>query len=135
MKIAIGTDDGKTIRKGHFGESRLYQVYTVLNGQIRGCEDRENSAKTQEAYSHHGQSQKIAELLKDCDIFLGRSMGRASMKKLVARHVDCILTDYEDIRESLERFLLGVDQGFRFFDGDSGTLRPCRERNMVFKKS
>ena len=65
---------------------------------------------------------------------MGRSMGRASMEKLAALHVDCILTDYEDIQDAVERFLQGVDQGFWFFDNDSDTLRPCRERNMIFKK-
>ena len=36
MKIAIGTDDKKTIRKGHFGESRYYLVTEILNAQIVG---------------------------------------------------------------------------------------------------
>ncbi len=42
MKIAIGTDDKKTIRKGHFGESRHYLVIEILNAQIVGEELREN---------------------------------------------------------------------------------------------
>ena len=41
MKIAIGTDDKKTIRKGHFGESRYYLVIEILNAQIVGEESRE----------------------------------------------------------------------------------------------
>ena len=42
MKIAIGTDDKKTIRKGHFGESRYYLVIEIINAQIVGKELREN---------------------------------------------------------------------------------------------
>lgn len=135
MKIAIGTDDGKSVRKGHFAESRLFQVFTVLNGQIAGSEYRDSAAKTPGEPADPGQTHNRADLLKDCDIYLGRSMDRASMEKLTARHVDCILTDYESIQDTVERFLQGEDQGFWFFDEDTDTLRPCRERRKILKNA
>ncbi|MCF8107970.1 MAG: NifB/NifX family molybdenum-iron cluster-binding protein [Desulfohalobiaceae bacterium] len=105
-----------------------------MYGQITGCEKRENAAKTSDGPSEHGQSQKIADLLEDCDIFMGGSMSKNSMRKLTAAHVDCILAEYESIHEAVDNFLQGVDQGFRFFDSKSETLRPCKERQKIFTK-
>ncbi len=35
MKLAVGSDDQKTIRHGHFGESKYYLVYEILNERIK----------------------------------------------------------------------------------------------------
>ena len=42
MKIAIATDDKKTIRRDHFGNSRYYFIYEILNGEISAEELRKN---------------------------------------------------------------------------------------------
>lgn len=38
MKIAIGTDDRKTLRKDHFGGSRYFAVIEILNAEVMGRE-------------------------------------------------------------------------------------------------
>ena len=86
MKIAIGTDDKKTIRKGHFGESAYYAVFEVLNGEIASQEIRDNPRTG--AKGHHGESGKILDLLHDCELFMARSMGKNSMAKIAEKKVD-----------------------------------------------
>ncbi|HDZ23578.1 MAG TPA: hypothetical protein ENH70_03450 [Desulfobacteraceae bacterium] len=56
MKIAIGTDDKKTIRKGHFGESAYFAIVEVVNGEIKSKEIRENPRAGGEG--PHGESAK-----------------------------------------------------------------------------
>jgi hypothetical protein len=82
MKIAIGTDDGKTIRKGHFGSSRYYRIVEILNGEITGSELRGNpNVEAENATGHHGQAEKIIDLLKDCSLYIAGSMGKKSWEK------------------------------------------------------
>ncbi len=83
MKIAVGTDDGKTIRKGHFGSSRYYRIVEILNGEIASKELRRNSyVEAENATRHHGQARQILDLLKDCGLFIASSMGKNPLLKL-----------------------------------------------------
>ncbi|MBW2093779.1 MAG: hypothetical protein JRI80_02725 [Deltaproteobacteria bacterium] len=126
MKIAIGTDDKKTIRKGHFGESAYYAIFEVLNGEIASQEIRDNPRTG--AKGHHGESGKILDLLHDCELFMARSMGKNSMAKIAEKKVDCIVTEFEDIDQALQKFLDAEDAGFQYYDFRRGTLVPCSER-------
>ncbi len=126
MKIAVGSDDKKTIRKGHFGESRFYLVFEVLNGEIKTEELRENPRDLQQ--NGHGKTSAILELLGDCGILMGRSMGRKSMKKIAEKNIDCIITTTEEIDQAVNKFLEGENDGYQFFDVESGSLLPCAMR-------
>ena len=133
MKIAIGTDDGKTIRKGHFGSSRYYRIVEILNGEISGMELRSNSyVKAENAGGHHGQTGKIIDLLKDCSLFIAGSMGKKSSSEITARHVDCIITKFKTIDLAVSKYLQGENEGFKVYDADSEKFIPClkREKKM-----
>lgn len=125
MKIAIGTDNKKTIRKGHFGESRFYAIFEILNGEIMSREIRENPGGEEE---HHGEPGKILELLNDCEIFMAQSMGKKSMARIAEKKIDCIVTEFPGIDQALQKFLDAEDAGFRYYDLRRGTLLPCSER-------
>ncbi|GBD93031.1 dinitrogenase iron-molybdenum cofactor [bacterium BMS3Abin05] len=126
MKIAVGSDDKKTIRKGHFGESRFYLVFEVLNGEMKTEELRENPRNLEQ--NHHGEAHDIVELLSDCGIFMGRSMGKKSMMKIAEKNIDCIITTTEEIDQAVAKFLEGKDEGYQFFDTASSSLLPCSMR-------
>jgi predicted Fe-Mo cluster-binding NifX family protein len=126
MKIAIGTDDKKTIRKGHFGESASYAVYEILNGEIMSREIRQNPNAGGEG--HHGEPEKILEVLGDCALFMARSMGKKSMAKIAEKKIDCIVTEFDEIDQAVQKFLDAEDRGFQYYDVLSGTLLPCTER-------
>lgn len=126
MKIAVGSDDKKTIRKGHFGESKFYLIFEVLNGEIKTEELRENPRDLEQ--NHHGKATDILELLSDCGIFMGRSMGKKSMRKIADKNIDCIITTTEEIDQAVANFLQGEEEGYQYFDADSGGLLPCSTR-------
>lgn len=129
MKIAIGTDDKKTIRKGHFGESRFFRVIELLNGEIVSREYRSNPHNEETVDLHsHGQAEKILEILHDCSLFMAKSMGKKSMAKLTDQHIDCIITKLDYIDKAVSEYLDGRDSAFEYYDAAEGTLVPCSQR-------
>jgi predicted Fe-Mo cluster-binding NifX family protein len=132
MKIAIGTDDKKTIRKGHFGESRLYLVIEILNAQIVGKELRENPyLESGKAKKNHGQPEEIVSLLHDCSLFMARSMGKKSLTEISSRKIDCIFTNIDDIDRAVSLYLDGKLEGFKYYDPDEKDFILCSQRKYT----
>ena len=132
MKIAIGTDDKKTIRKGHFGESRYYLVIEILNAQIVGEESREKPyLESGKAKKSHGQPEEIVSLLHDCSLFMARSMGKKSLAEISSRKIDCIFTNIDDIDRAVSLYLDGKLEGFKFYDPDEKDFILCSQRKYI----
>lgn len=127
MRIAVGSDDQATIRKGHFGESSHYIVYEILTGELMGKEIRHNDS-IEEDEPHHGKSGKVMRLLADCQIFMGQSMGKKSMRNISKKGIECILSSIENADDAIERFLAGEEEPFRYFDESQDSLISCVER-------
>jgi predicted Fe-Mo cluster-binding NifX family protein len=129
MKIAVGTDDKKTIRKGHFGDARHYLILGVLNAEVVAREWRTHTrSEEDEGSHHHGRPEGILDLLNDCELFMGRSFGKGSLPVIKSRGVDCILTGIVDIEAALSAYLGGQDEGFRYYDKEMKAFVPCAER-------
>lgn len=86
MKVAVGTDDKKTIRKGHFGGSKYFAVIEILNAEVVGREVRENlRLEGRKRKERHGQADAIIHLLEDCTLFMGRSFGKDSVDEISSK--------------------------------------------------
>jgi predicted Fe-Mo cluster-binding NifX family protein len=131
MKIAVATANGKLIRKGHFGSSRYFQIIEILNGEIVNRELRRNPyTETDDTNHSHGQAGPILDLLGDCSLFMGRSMGKKSVAAITAKQIDCVITKLETVELALATYLKEADQEFKFYDTDSRKFISCREREM-----
>jgi len=131
MKIAVATDDGAWVRKGHFGSSRYYKIIEILNGEIVSRELRRNPfAETDDENHSHGQADTILDLLEDCSLLIGRSMGKKSAAAITSNQVDCIVTKFETVDVAVENYLKQADQGFKVYDADAGKFISCRDREM-----
>lgn len=126
MKIAVGTNDQKTINPKHFGESRYYIIYEILNGEITSKTIRPNPHQPEGP--QHGKTKDIFNLLEDCQLIMGKAMGRKAMDILAAQNLDVIVSHIDEIQEAVEAYLAGEDEKFRFYDPASGKIRPCLER-------
>lgn len=124
MKLAVGTDDQKTIRRGHFGESKYYLIYEILNGEIYSKNWRINPFAAGKEHQH-GQAKNIMELLHDCQIFMGRSMGKKSLPQIVAKNIDAIITSIENIEEAVTSYLNGKDEYFKYYNAETGEFCDC----------
>ena len=131
MKIAVGTDDKRTIRKGHFGESHYYRVIELLNGEIVSQEVRQNPhIENGEDRHGHGLAERILELLGDCSLFMAKSMGKRSMVKLAKQNIDCIITEYDHIDLAIAEYLFGREDAFKYYDLHEAALIPCSRRRI-----
>ena len=127
MKIAIATDDKKTIHPGHFGDSRHYFIYEILNGEIYAEELRENPYVIGKQHQH-GQAKDIMDLLHDCQLFMGKSVGARSLTKITERNIDVIITTMDDIKEAVNAYLNSKDEYFKYYNAKTGKFCECSQR-------
>ncbi len=101
MKIALATGNYKNV-VGHPGRCKGFIVYEIEDGKIINKEERENKFRhNHEHHEHHEHhdhdhnhehghnhnghgtmGQPIAEMLKDCDYFIAKSMGQGFVNQL-----------------------------------------------------
>jgi predicted Fe-Mo cluster-binding NifX family protein len=124
MKIAIITDDGKTICQ-HFGRANFYAVLTIENGQILQREMREKLSHkhfANEAHEHtnepgqrhgfdpasqtrHGQ---MSDTITDCEALICGGMGTGAYESMKERSIHPIVTDIESIDEAALAYATGA---------------------------
>lgn len=128
MKIAMVTDDGKTV-SAHFGRAAYFAVLTLEGGQVRGMEMRPNPGRDRldmEAHELrrgspgavpdcHGAGaagaaahQAVAEAIRDCEAVLAGGMSWASRECLAANGIRPILTGIADVQEAAQAYAAGV---------------------------
>lgn len=121
MKIAIATDDQKSIAK-HFGGSTFVFVATVEDGQVVNKEERpkpghENFAGDE----HHPQTDEkgrhgfgpeadqrhkmMFDVFKDCDVLIVNRIGTGAYMHFISAGVRVIATDIRDIDEAIDLYV------------------------------
>jgi predicted Fe-Mo cluster-binding NifX family protein len=123
MKIAVITDDGKTISQ-HFGQAFYYLVVTVENEQIVNRELREKLSHTHFANESHGpeasgqshgfspasqdRHTRMAQAIADCEALLCRGMGRGAYESMQALGIRPVVTDIASIDEAVNAYIEGT---------------------------
>ncbi|ABR29890.1 NifB/NifX family molybdenum-iron cluster-binding protein [Thermosipho melanesiensis] len=99
MKIAFGTNDGIFMNEEHFGHSKLYVIYDYKDGEFKKVEEIKNPY----AETHmHAKVEEIKEFLGHCDVWVGKSMGKASMMKLKDWGYRTLLVEADTVEEALK---------------------------------
>jgi len=122
MKIAVITDDGKTISQ-HFGRAAYYLVATVEDGQIVTRELRKklghahfsNEAhEVEDSGQPHGFSQaahdrhaRMAQAITDCQALLCRGMGAGAYSSMQQQGIIPVVTDIAGIDEAVMAYADG----------------------------
>lgn len=122
MKIAVITDDGKTISQ-HFGRAQYYLVATVENEQVVNREMRPKlghnhfSSQPHEEHGHghqHGQDpashdrhMQMSEAIADCEALLCRGMGMGAYESMKRRNIRPVVTDIPGIDEAVTAYVNG----------------------------
>jgi predicted Fe-Mo cluster-binding NifX family protein len=124
MKVAIITDDGKTVCQ-HFGRANYYAVLTIEEGQIVQREMREKLSHrhfANEAHEHahepgqrHGfdatsQSRhaQMSLTIADCEALICRGMGAGAYESMKERGIRPIVTDIQAIDEAALAYASGI---------------------------
>jgi len=122
MKIAVITDDGKTISR-HFGRAGYYQIVEIKNGEIINREMREKVGHSEFAHReqrHYGSSEgsgmdpashskhiRMAEKISDCSALICGGMGRGAYQSMETVGIKPLVTKIEDIDEAIDAYLKG----------------------------
>ena len=126
MKIALVTDDGKTISQ-HFGRASKYAVYTVEETTILQRELRDKIGHRQFAeeekdlghqhqgdarghgYGRHAEDkhQRMFASINDCEIVVARGMGRGAYQGMQQVGLKPIVTDIADIETAVKAVMDG----------------------------
>jgi predicted Fe-Mo cluster-binding NifX family protein len=110
MKIAIVSDDGKTIAS-HIGRARGFVIFEVeakevkkqeylpntFTGHARGLEGKHNA-------DHHGP---ILEALGECKVVISHGMGRRIYDDLKEAGIEVFITEEENVKRALDKYLKG----------------------------
>jgi predicted Fe-Mo cluster-binding NifX family protein len=113
MKLAIATNDGQTIPRAHFGESRYFYIVDLGNAPPVTAECRDNPFP-----AHHtpGKQDRMLVLLRDCNALVGRSFGSGVFSRVTSGKKQLILTSVSRIEDVVCAFTKGDLHGFRRLD-------------------
>ncbi len=111
--IAIATDDGKTVKLGHFGDAEKYLLYKYdeKEGKLVKMGEVENTVKEEEEEHEHNDPRKagkILELLKpwNCKYFVSTAMGPRSREFLESQGViPVFVKPYTTIDDAVKQVL------------------------------
>ena len=117
MKIAVVTDDGKTISQ-HFGRARYYVVYDVQGGVIKGSEMRDKAAHHSgsephhEEGGHHGPEADVKHSsmlsnVSDCEVLIARGMGWGAHEAIKGAGLKPFITDLELAEDAAKAYISG----------------------------
>jgi predicted Fe-Mo cluster-binding NifX family protein len=121
MKIAIITDDGKTISQ-HFGRAPYYLVLTIENGKIINREMRDKMGHNQFSTSgheehhqeHHGMDDgshnkhtQMASSISDCQALICGGMGMGAYESIRRVNIQPIVTDLRDVDAVAQAYIDG----------------------------
>jgi len=121
MKIAVPTDDGRTIAS-HFGRARYFAVFEADNGQISDKQIVENNPyHGNYDYHEHGAGARDSHgrfiyLLEGCQAIISRGMGRRAVADLESAGIKPVFTDLTDAEEAVKAY-------------SEGTLKPSKAPN------
>jgi transcriptional regulator with XRE-family HTH domain/predicted Fe-Mo cluster-binding NifX family protein len=122
MKIAVITDDGKTISR-HFGRAPYYLVLTIEEGKIVNREMRDkmghnqfqNQPHVEEPHgaehgmdaASHNKHGRMAESIADCKVLICGGMGMGAYDSMRRFNIQPIVTDLTDIEAAAQAFIDG----------------------------
>ena len=113
MKIAVASDDGKTISV-HFGRTRGFVIFEIEDGEIKSREYIPNTFTGHARglheiglHYHYGSHADIIENLKDCKAVISHGMGRRLYEDLTSAGIEVYVTDETDVDKAIELYLKG----------------------------
>jgi predicted Fe-Mo cluster-binding NifX family protein len=121
MKIAVITDDGKTISQ-HFGRAAFYMVLSIDEGKIVAREMRDKLGHNQfsaigpEVHHHeqhglddasHNKHAQMAGSISDCQALLCGGMGMGAYESMRRLNIHPVVTDLLDIEAAAQAYIDG----------------------------
>lgn len=113
MKIAIASDDGKTLSL-HFGRAKGFLIVEVEGTDVKSVNYIPNTITPHGRGEHHNEGEGhyarhgiIIENLKDVDVVISGGMGRRLFDDLAEAGKKVFVTDETDVMKAVELLLEG----------------------------
>jgi len=96
IRVAVATDDGKTLKEGSFHEAKFFAIYDVLGRSPTRIEMRVNTRRG----SKRGPT-SVLEILRDCEVLIAREFDIELREIVEARGIITLETGREDIESAV----------------------------------
>ncbi len=121
MKIAIVTEDGKTVSQ-HFGRAPYYVVVTAEDGKVVATERRNKAGHHAAGAAEHGHAPGerhgfdaaaqathagMASNIADAKVVIAGGIGWGAYESLKSFGIEPVLTDVTDIERAVKLYLEG----------------------------
>ncbi|MGD0395757.1 MAG: NifB/NifX family molybdenum-iron cluster-binding protein [Nitrososphaerales archaeon] len=125
MKVAVVTDDGKTISP-HFGMAQSYLVYDIENGAVKGKEMRPKAGHRQGGMEHLGGTerhslgsghhqgpeetsthQSMLSNVRDCAALIARGMGWGMHDAIIQSGIKPFVTESVYADDAVQAYIKG----------------------------
>ena len=114
IRIALGSNDGKTIASSHLGDAKDFITYDLFeNGTSNFVEKRKNTSPDEDG--KHGRLEKmkaVMEILKEADIIIGRRMSPNFVKMAAKAKFQPMVIEVDEISEIVEKMSLYFDKAY-----------------------
>lgn len=124
MRIALGTDDKKTLRRELFGDSHYFCIAEVRAAKWKLIEFRENPHADQAIAD---KPPLVLEFLGDCETFLSRSLRKGAFILFAKNGKIPLVTSHETIEDALSALARKELHRFKRFDVAEDSFVPLKE--------
>ena len=111
FSVALGTDDGKTLNKDHFGMAKYFHVYSFFDDKEEFVEKRENVKFRGDESMMHGDprnAKATSSALQGIDVMVGRKFG-PNLPRLLKKFV-CVVVRKDTIDSAIEAIHNNIDR-------------------------
>jgi len=103
IRIALGSEDGVNIYPSHLGMADRFYIYDLLgNGDYRFIEKRVNLSPQEREHADPEKRKAVTEILKDCDIFVGRRLSPNFVKLRDNTRFQPVVTEIDAISDFMD---------------------------------
>ena len=111
FKLAIATDDGKSLIKRHFGDADLYYIYDINNDAIKHLKTIKNNVDEEdEVHADPKKAKGIAQLLKKEGVEVVASKIFGPNIKRIIKKFACVIVKRDDMMETIELILQNKEE-------------------------
>jgi len=96
IRVAVATDDGKSLKDGSFHEAKFFMIYDVLGRSPTKVEMRVNTRRD----SKRGPA-SVLEILRDCEVLIAKEFDAELREIVEARGIITLETDNEDVESAV----------------------------------
>ncbi len=125
LRVALGSDDGKSILPDHMGQAKDFYVFDISeDGSSVLVDVRKNTSPKE---SRHGLDEKrvsVMEILEDCDVFLASRMSPNFVKLRDRTKFQPVISKISDIEESMKLLAANFDHLWGLVDQRRRGARP-----------